>query len=185
MKRYVLLLCEHDARAKLPTERTSTNMYPTGIDLSETKRVQLIELSNACLADAVDLQLHCKHAHWNVKGPNFIALHHLFDQVNESVEDYIDLIAERAVQLGGIANSTAHVVTTWAHMPENYTQNASERDYVHSLSEALASFGKIAREAIGKSNELGDVVSADVFTEISRGVEKWLWMVEAHLQSQP
>jgi starvation-inducible DNA-binding protein len=159
-------------------------MYATGIDLSETKRVQLIQLCNACLGEAVDLQLHCKHAHWNVKGPNFIALHQLFDQVNESVEDYIDLIAERAVQLGGIANSTAHVVATWAHMPKNDTQNASERDYVHSLSEALASFGKIARNAIGKSNENGDAVSADIYTEISRGVDKWLWMVEAHLQLQ-
>ena len=159
-------------------------MYATGIDLSQTKRVQLIELCNACLAEAVDLQLHCKHAHWNVKGPNFIALHQLFDQVNESVEDYIDLIAERAVQLGGIANSTAHVVTTWAHMPENDTQSASERDYVHSLSEALTSFGKIARSAIGKSNENGDAVTADIFTEILRGVEKSLWMLEAHLQLQ-
>jgi len=159
-------------------------MYATGIDLSEMKRVQIIEQCNACLADAVDLQLHCKHAHWNVKGPNFIALHQLFDQVNESVEDYIDLIAERAVQLGGIANSTAHVVTPWAHMPENDPQSPSERDYVQSLSGALASFGRIAREAIGKSNELGDAVSADIFTEISRGVDKWLWMVEAHLQLQ-
>ncbi len=158
-------------------------MYATGIDLSEMKRVQIIELCNACLADAVDLQLHCKHAHWNVKGPNFIALHQLFDQVNESVEDYID-IAERAVQLGGIANWTAHVVTTWAHMPENDGQSASEHDYVQSLSGALASFGKIVRDAIDKSNELDDVVSADIFTEISRGVDKWLWMVKAHLQLQ-
>ena len=149
------------------------------------KRVQIIELCNVSLADAVDLQLHCKHAHWNVKGPNFIALHQLFDQVNDDVEDYIDLIAERAVQLGGIANSTSGVVATWAHMPENDTQSASsENFYVQSLSGALASFGKIAREAIGKSNEIGDAVSADIFTEISRGVEKWLWMVEAHSQSQ-
>jgi starvation-inducible DNA-binding protein len=157
-------------------------MYATGIDLSDTKRVQLIELCNGCLAEAVDLQLHCKHAHWNVKGPNFIGLHQLFDQVNDSVEDYIDLIAERAVQLGGIANSTARVVTTRAHMPENDTQSPSDHDYVQSLSGALASVGKIAREAIGKSNELGDAVSADIFTEISRGTDKWLWMVEAHLQ---
>jgi len=156
-------------------------MYATGIDLSDMKRVQIIELCNERLAEAVDLQLHCKHAHWNVKGPNFIALHQLFDQVNESVEDYIDLVAERAVQLGGIANSTSHVVATWAHMPENDTQTASEHNYVQSLSDALASFGRIARNAISKSNELGDAVSADIFTEISRGVEKWLWMVEAHL----
>ena len=159
-------------------------MYATGIDLSEAKRVQLIELCNACLAEAVDLQLHCKHAHWNIKGPNFIALHQLFDQVNDDAEDYIDLIAERAVQLGGIANSTSRVVTTWAHMPENDTHSASENDYVQSLSGALASFGKIAREAIAKCNELGDAVSADIFTEILRGVEKWFWMVEAHLELQ-
>jgi len=159
-------------------------MYATRIDVSETKRAELIELCNECLADAVDLQLHCKHAHWNVKGPNFIALHQLFDQVNDDVEDYIDLIAERAIQLGGIANSTSHVVATWAHMPENDTHSASERDYVQSLSGALASFGKIARKAIGKSNENGDGVSADIFTEISRGVDKWLWMVEAHSQLQ-
>ena len=159
-------------------------MYATGIDLSEKNRVQIIELCNACLAEAVDLQLHCKHAHWNVKGPNFIALHQLFDQINESVEDYIDLIAERVVQVGGVANSTSRVVPTWAHMPENDSQSPRKRDYVQSLSGALASFGKIAREAIGKSSALGDAVSADTFTEISRGVEKWLWMVEAKLQLQ-
>jgi starvation-inducible DNA-binding protein len=158
-------------------------MYATGIDLSETKRVQLIELCNECLAEAVDLQLHCKHAHWNVKGPNFIALHQLFDQVNDGVEDYLDLIAERAVQLGGTANSTSRVVATWAHMPENDTHGASsENHYIQSLSGALASFGRIARNAVGKSNDNGDAVCADIFTEISRGVEKWLWMVEAHLQ---
>ena len=159
-------------------------MYATGIDVSETKRVQLIELCNSCLAEAVDLQLHCKHAHWNVKGPNFIALHQLFDQVNDDVEDYIDLIAERPVQLGGIANSTSRVVATWAHMPENETRGASENDYIQSLSGALASFGKIVRDAIGKCNEVGDPVSADLFTEILRGVEKSLWMVEAHLELQ-
>jgi starvation-inducible DNA-binding protein len=104
--------------------------------------------------------------------------------VNDDVEDYIDLIAERAIQLGGIANSTSHVVATWAHMPENDTHSGSERDYVQSLSGALASFGKIARKAIGKNNENGDGVSADIFTEISRGVDKWLWMVEAHSQLQ-
>jgi starvation-inducible DNA-binding protein len=150
--------------------------------LSDMTRVEMIELCNARLADAVDLQLQCKHAHWNVKGPNFIALHKLFDQVNEDVEDYIDLIAERAVQLGAIADSTARVVTTWAHLPENNRHGANGRDYVQTLASALGSFGKLTLEAAGKSNELGDVVSADIFTEISRGVDQWLWIVKAHLQ---
>jgi starvation-inducible DNA-binding protein len=171
---------------KTPTNSTTEapTMYETENDIPKSARAELNTLINQRLADVIDLQLQLKQAHWNVKGPNFIALHQLFDQVNENVEDYIDLIAERAVQLGGIANSTAHVVATWAHMPENDTKNASERDYLHSLSEALASFGKIVRDAIGKSNELGDAVSADIFTEISRGVDKWLWMVKAHLQLQ-
>src|SRR5438046_10509532 len=127
-------------------------MNPTKNDISEASRSKVIALCNERLADAIDLQTQCKFAHWNVKGANFIALHQLFDQVNESVEDYIDLIAERAVQLGGIANSTARVVTPWAHIPENDPQSPSERDYVQSLAGALASFGRIAGGAIGKSS---------------------------------
>src|SRR5207237_10568946 len=84
-------------------------MYPTKNDLPETTRRQMIDLCNARLADAIDLQTQTKQAHWNVKGPNFIALHELFDKINEDVEDYVDEIAERAVQLGGIAEGTARM----------------------------------------------------------------------------
>src|SRR6202008_4205632 len=106
-------------------------------NLSEMTRVDLIELCNGRLADAVDLQLQCKHSHWNIKGPNFIALHELFDKVNNDVEDYIDLIAERAVQLGGIANSTTRVVPSWSHLCEN-NGSAAECDHVQTLAAALA-----------------------------------------------
>src|SRR5205807_9567317 len=78
-------------------------MFKTKNDLSEATRGKAVELHNARLADAIYLQTQTKHAHWNVKGPNFIALHELFDKINEDVEDYVDDIAERAVQLGGIA----------------------------------------------------------------------------------
>jgi len=84
---------------------TSRNMYSTKNDLPETTRAKVIELCNGRLADAIDLHTQCKQAHWNVKGPNFIALHELFDKVNEDVEDYVDLVAERAVQLGGVAEA--------------------------------------------------------------------------------
>ena len=60
-----------------------------------------------CLADAVDGKMRCKHARWNVKGAELQPRNQLFDRVNENVEDDIDLIVERAVQLGGIANFTA------------------------------------------------------------------------------
>jgi starvation-inducible DNA-binding protein len=142
----------------------------------------MIELCNARLADAVDLQLQCKHAHWNAKGPNFIALHELFAQVNDDVEDYIDLIAERAVQLGGIANSTERIVPTWSHLTENDAPVTSGDHHVQTIASALASFGELTGQAIEKSNGLRDFVSADIFTEITRGVDKWRWIVEAHLQ---
>ncbi|PYS55612.1 MAG: DNA starvation/stationary phase protection protein Dps [Acidobacteria bacterium] len=159
-------------------------MFSTKNDLAEATRAKIIELCNARLADAVDLQTQCKYAHWNVKGPNFIALHELFDKVNEDVEEYIDLIAERAVQLGGNAEGTARMIVKRSNLPEYDAKTASGHDHALALTSALASFGKLARRAIATSDEVGDSDSADIFTEISRGVDKWLWMVEAHLQAE-
>jgi starvation-inducible DNA-binding protein len=158
-------------------------MYPTKNDLPESARNKLIELGNARLADAIDLQTQCKQAHWNVKGPDFIALHKLFDEVTEDVEEYVDIIAERVVQLGGTADGTARSIAKRSSLPEYAAKGANGRDHVEALSTALAAFGKGARRAIEQSNELGDADTADAFTEISRGTDKWLWMVEAHLQA--
>jgi len=159
-------------------------MYTTGSGLSENTRAEIIELCNARLADAVDLQLQCKYAHWNVKGPHFLALHKFFNQVSEDVGDYLDLIAERTVQLGGIADCTTRIIPTWAHLEDFKAQKAVERDFIRTLAAALASFGKVAREAIEKSNKCGDAVSANIFTEISRGTDEWLWMMESQLQAE-
>src|SRR5262252_1962601 len=159
-------------------------MFKTKNDLPETTRVKSIELLNARLADCIDLQTQMKQAHWNVKGPSFIALHELFDKINEDVEDYVDLIAERAVQLGGTADGTARMVVERSSLDEYSTTNPSGRDHVQALASALASFGKLARRAIDASNEVNDADTADIFTEISRGVDKWLWMVEAHFQAE-
>src|SRR3989449_2925483 len=160
------------------------NMNPTQNDLPESTRTKVIELCNDRLADATDLQTQCKYAHWNVKGPSFIALHELFDKVNEDVEDYIDLIAERAVQLGGLAEGTARMAVKRSSLTEYSVATTSGRDHAAALSSALASFGKLVRRAIDASNEFNDADTADIFTEISRGVDKWLWMVEAHLQER-
>jgi starvation-inducible DNA-binding protein len=159
-------------------------MYPTKNDLPETARTKLVELCNARLADAIDLQTQCKQAHWNVKGPSFIALHELFDKVTEDVEDYVDLIAERAVQLGGVAEGTARSIARRSSLSEYSAKGNGGRDHVEALSSALAAFGKLARHAINQSTELGDADSADLFTEVSRGTDKWLWFVEAHLQAE-
>jgi starvation-inducible DNA-binding protein len=159
-------------------------MFKTKNDLSETIRGKVIELLNARLADAIDLQTQTKQAHWNVKGPNFIALHELFDKVNEEVEDYVDEIAERVVQLGGVAEGTARIAAKRSSLSEYPANTVDGRSHVEALSSALAAFGKAARKGIDQADELGDMDTADIFTEISRGVDKWLWFVEAHLQAE-
>jgi starvation-inducible DNA-binding protein len=159
-------------------------MYPTKNDLPETTRRQMIELCNARLADAIDLQTQTKQAHWNVKGPHFISLHELFDKVNGDVEDYVDLIAERAVQLGGAVEGTARSVAKRSTLAEYPLKSGSGRQHVDALSSALAAFGKLMRSAIEESDRVSDKDTNDIFIEISRGVDKWLWMVEAHLQPE-
>jgi starvation-inducible DNA-binding protein len=158
-------------------------MYPTRNDLPEATREKAIALLNARLADAVDLQTQMKQAHWNLKGPHFIALHELFDEINEEVEDYVDLIAERAVQLGGIANGTAREVAQRSSLAEYPHEIGDGSAHVEAVSNALAAFGKGVRAAIAKADELGDADASDIFTEVSRGTDKWLWFVEAHQQA--
>ena len=159
-------------------------MYKTKIDLSEKTRRNVILILNDRLADAIDLQSQVKQAHWNVKGPNFIALHELFDKINEAVEDYVDDIAERAVELGGVAEGTARRVAERSSLSEYPAKAVDGRSRVEALSSALAAFGVAARKGIDQANDLGDLNTADLITEVSRGIDKWLWFVEAHLQAE-
>ena len=158
-------------------------MYETRNDLSKKTRQQVIELMNSRLADAIDLKTQTKQAHWNVKGPSFIALHELFDQIAASVEEYGDLIAERVVQLGGKAAGTARIVAQRSSLEEYPAEIGDESEHVEALANALAAFGKTCRQAIDLTSELGDADAADIFTEISRGIDKYLWFVEAHGQA--
>jgi starvation-inducible DNA-binding protein len=162
----------------------ASRLYPTKNDLPEAARREAVELLNQRLADCIDLQTQCKQAHWNVKGPTFIALHKLFDEVNEDVEEYVDLIAERVVQLGGIAEGTVGIVAKRSSLIDYPLALSSGSEHVAALSDALAMFGRTARVGIEEMNELEDADSADILTEISRGVDKWLWFVEAHQQGE-
>ena len=159
-------------------------MFKTKNDLPEGTRAKACELLNARLADCIDLQTQCKQAHWNVKGPTFIALHKLFDEVNEDVEEYVDLIAERVVQLGGVAEGTARIVGQRSSLIDYPLALSTGEEHVAALSDALAQFGRTARIGIGEMDDLGDADSADILTEISRGLDKWLWFVEAHQQAK-
>jgi starvation-inducible DNA-binding protein len=158
-------------------------MYETENDISEKRRSELNALLNQRLASAVDLQTQMKQAHWNVKGPNFIGLHELFDKVDEAVESYADMIAERIVQLGGIAQGTARVAAARSRLEEYPLAIADGLAHVEAVARALSTFGEEARHTINEADELDDADTADMFTEISRGIDKWLWFVEAHSQA--
>jgi starvation-inducible DNA-binding protein len=157
-------------------------MHKTKIDITNAKREKLVELLNARLADAIDLQSQAKQAHWNVKGMNFIALHELFDQVSTEVTAHIDTIAERITTLGGTAYGTIRVAASKSNLSEYPLEITDGVAHVEALSDALATFGKLVRTNIDEANDLGDADTGDLFTEVSRGIDKMLWFVEAHIQ---
>ncbi len=159
-------------------------MYKTKNSIPEANRIKLIELLNSCLATCTDGVLNSKQAHWNVKGPNFIALHELFDQIYQSFGEYTDLIAERVVQLGGIAEGTAQFVTNRSVLKAYPVAISDGHAHVEYLSDTLSGAGAQMRKAIDSCNEVNDADSADILTEISRGLDKHLWFVEAHLQAK-
>jgi len=166
-----------------PPPSAESKLFATKNDLPEDKRVEVIGLLNQRLAEAIDLQTQCKQAHWNVKGPSFIGLHKLFDEINEDVEAYVDLIAERVVQLGGTAEGTIGAVEQRSKLPDYPIGITTGAEHVAALSDALSAFGRTARITIAEMDELEDADSADMLTDISRGVDKWLWFVEAHQQA--
>jgi starvation-inducible DNA-binding protein len=157
--------------------------FSTRIDIPEGAREELVSLLNSRLADTLDLYTQVKQAHWNVKGSDFIQLHLLYDQVAESVIEYVDEVAERATALGGLALGTARLAAEHSSLDEYPLDAVDGMDTVAAVADRLAAYGAAARAAIETSTEHGDQDTADLFTEISRGIDKHLWFVEAHLQS--
>ena len=155
----------------------------TSIDLDAKTRESMASLINQQLADTFDLFSQTKQAHWNVKGPDFYQLHKLFDEIHEATGEYVDTIAERAVQLGGIAEGTVRIAAKRTQLPEYPHRIAEGPAHVHAVSIALAAFGHEVRQSIDEADELNDADTADIFTEVSRGIDKWLWFVEAHAQA--
>jgi starvation-inducible DNA-binding protein len=150
--------------------------------LPEEQQTKLIELLNRRLADTIDLQLQSRQAYWNVKGPHFMALRELFDKVSQGVEEYTNLIAEHIVQLGGIAEGTAQAVARRSSLDEYWPSTAGGQDHINAISTTLSAFGKHARYASAQATELKDTDTAAIFTEIARGIDKWLWFVETSQQ---
>jgi len=158
-------------------------MHKTRIDLPEKARRKLVVLLNARLADAIDLSLTAKHAHWNVKGPRFIALHELFDAVHAALDAPVDEIAERITALGGTADGTVALVSRRTALDPYPAGITGGLEHVEALATAVAAFGANLRKAIGQADKLGDEGTADLLTGVSREMDKQLWLLEAHLQA--
>jgi starvation-inducible DNA-binding protein len=152
--------------------------------LPEKTRIEISALLQERLADSIDLMMQAKQAHWNVKGPNFIALHGLFDKVYTDTGLYVDLLAERLVQLGGIAFGTVREAAKQSCLPEYPLEISSGHKHVAELAHAIAYFGELMRKAITTATQLEDAATADILTQVSRGADMNLWFVEAHEQSE-
>lgn len=156
--------------------------FKSSIDIAGKAREKLIGLLNQQLADLTDLYSQTKYAHWNVKGPYFIALHELFDKVGLTVEAFIDVVAERITALGGTAMGTARMAAQASSLKEYPAGATDGMAAVAALVDRYAGYAASVREAIDVAGKLGDADSADLFTEISRDIDKSLWLLEAHLQ---
>ena len=157
--------------------------YETRNDLPAEVRERMIMLLNQHLADTIDLYSQAKQAHWNVKGPEFFQLHELFDKLAGEAEGYVDLIAERVTALGGTAAGTVRMSAAASRLEEYPLDVSRGLSSVEALVAAYASLAGTTREAIESAERAGDADTADLFTEVSRGLDKSLWFLEAHLQA--
>jgi starvation-inducible DNA-binding protein len=157
--------------------------YKSSVGVPESNRQAITALLNARLADAIDLFTQVKWAHWNLKGIQFIALHELFDSIAEHVEDQTDSIAERIAALGGVANGTAREVAAKSALKEADLSASDGPSQLKWLVHNVAHHANAMRQAINESDDLGDKITSDLFTSITREFDKDLWFLEAHLQS--
>lgn len=149
-------------------------------NLNDNTRQEMIGLLNARLADGIALALAAKQAHWAIKGPSFIGLHELLDQIAARLNESVDTIAERAVILGGQTNGTLEQVSEYASLAPYPADAEDQQIHVEALTERLMDFGAKLRNAINAASEAGDEDTADLFTEISRIVDKDAWFIGAH-----
>jgi starvation-inducible DNA-binding protein len=164
--------------------RLRNQMHATRIDISERNRDQLCEILNDTLAETLDLQTQVKQAHWNVKGVHFYQLHLLFDEMATELEEYVDMIAERITTLGGTAFGTIRMAVKKSTLPDYPTDITEGMEHVEALAERYAQYGESVRENIDVTDHLEDKDTADLYTEVSRGIDKRLWFLEAHLQAE-
>jgi starvation-inducible DNA-binding protein len=164
------------------TGTATVRMYKSSVGVPEANRQAIIALLNARLADAIDLFTQVKWAHWNLKGMHFIQLHELFDSIAEHVESQTDTIAERIAALGGVANGTAREVAARSGLKEADLTASDGASQLKWLVHNVAHHVNALRQAVNESDDLDDKITADLFTSVTRDLDKDLWFLEAHLQ---
>lgn len=157
--------------------------FKTRVGIREAVRVPMIALLNQQLADTIDLYSQTKQAHWNVKGAAFYQTHLLFDELAEGIEGYVDLIAERATALGGTAQGTARMASTASRLTEFPGDCADAPASIDALASRFAAVGASTRMGVEAATRSGDACTADLLTQVARGLDASLWFLEAHLQS--
>jgi starvation-inducible DNA-binding protein len=161
---------------------TKEKLVNTSIDIKQETRTKMIEMLNIHLADTFDLFSHTKQAHWNVKGREFIQLHELYDELAEILLKFVDMIAERATALGGIAHGTVRMAAKQTRLSDFPDGPIGSIESVEALVERYAELAASVRAAIDSAEESEDMSTADLMTEFSRELDKALWFLEAHLQ---
>jgi starvation-inducible DNA-binding protein len=154
--------------------------HRTRNDLESNTKTTVAALLNARLADAIDLALTTKQAHWNLRGRQFIAVHEMFDGFRAEIDGHVDILAERIVQLGGVALGTTQAVAEGSTLKAYPADLISVDDHVAALAERYGDLANATRAAIETSDEAGDAGSADIFTAFSRSLDKALWFLESH-----
>ena len=157
-------------------------LHHTRIGLPEERRDELVALLNQVLVDLLDLHYQVKHAHWNVQGPTFIALHELFDEMADRVEEHADTVAERITAFGGLAHGTVRMASATSRLAEFPAGVRAGQEVVTALSNHYGQLANDVRAAIEIADDFGDAGTADLFTEVSRDLDKDLWFLEAHLR---
>jgi starvation-inducible DNA-binding protein len=158
-------------------------MHATRNDTPTNAKAVVLGLLNARLADGIDLALATKQAHWNLKGPQFIAVHEMLDGFRGELDEWNDTVAERVAQLGGTALGTTQIVAGASKLAPYPTDIYSIADHIAALIDRYATYANAIRTSIDEATDAGDAGTADIFTEVSRGVDKQLWFLEAHVQA--
>lgn len=158
--------------------------YKTENDLSANAKSASIGALNGRLANSIDLALLTKQAHWNIKGPQFIALHEMIDGFRTEIDEHVDTMAERVVQLGGTALGTTQTVAKATTLAPYPTDIHKSKDHLAALIERYGKVANAVRKAIDETDNAGDADTADLFTAYSRALDKQLWFLEAHVQEK-